>query len=120
MCVVTIPKRTENKLNFNHESEVYPMKKYDVTMTGRYKKTMSIYADSLEQATENVKTVLFDTNLICFSSEDFVDGKVTITDADQSRCEENDTGDECMENEDCSDCPHFCPVCGACLYENED
>ncbi len=25
-----------------------------------------------------------------------------------------------FENEDCSDCPYFCPVCGECMYEGED
>lgn len=96
------------------------MKKYDVTMTGHYEKTMSIYADSLEQATENVKTVLFDTNLIHFANEDFVRGKVDITDADKNGCEENEADDECEENADCLECPYFCPICGACMYEDEE
>ena len=24
-----------------------------------------------------------------------------------------------QENEDCSDCPYFCPVCGECMYEDD-
>ena len=45
------------------------MKKYDVTLTGHYEKTISVYADSTEQAAEKVKTILFDTDLIEFSDE---------------------------------------------------
>ena len=42
------------------------MKKYDVTLTGHFEKTVSIYADSHEQAAEKLKIVLFDTDLITF------------------------------------------------------
>lgn len=100
------------------------MKKYDVTLTGHYEKTISVYADSPEQAAEKVKIVLFDTDLIEFSDEDFVCGEADIQDADEDGMEENgadDEGeDECLENEDCSDCPYYCPMCGECMYEDED
>lgn len=96
------------------------MKKYDVTLTGHYEKTLSVYADTPEQAAEKVKIVLFDTDLVDFYDEDFVCGEADITDADENGCEENESEDECMENEDCSDCPYFCPVCGECMYKDED
>ena len=48
------------------------MKKFDVTLTGHYEKTISVYADSPEQAAEKVRIILFDTDLIDFSDEDFV------------------------------------------------
>ena len=99
------------------------MKKYDVTLTGHYEKTISVYADSTEQAAEKVKTILFDTDLIEFSDEDFVCGEADIQDADKDGMEENgvktEGEDECLE-QDCSDCPYFCPMCGGCRCEDGD
>ena len=46
------------------------MKKYAVTLTGHYEKTISVYADTPEQAAEKVKIILFDTDLISFSEEE--------------------------------------------------
>ncbi len=98
------------------------MKKYDVTLTGHYEKTISVYADSTEQAAEKVKTILFDTDLIEFSDEDFVCGEADIQDADKDGMGKNEVKtegeDECLE-QDCSDCPYFCPVCKECVYEDE-
>ncbi len=96
------------------------MKKFDVTFTGHYEKTISVYADSPEQAAEKVKIILFDTDLIDFFDEDFVCGEADIQDADEGGCEEcaaedGDTKDSC-----CSDCPHFCPMCGGCRCEDGD
>ena len=42
------------------------MKKYEVTLTAHYEKTVSVYADSPEEAREKLKTVLFDTDLVKF------------------------------------------------------
>lgn len=98
------------------------MKQYEVTLTGHYEKTISVYADSPEQAAEKVKIVLFDTDLIEFSDEDFVCGEADIQDADEcdeDGCEENADEDEDMENACCSDCPYYCPMCGECMYEDE-
>ena len=55
------------------------MKNYDVTLTAHYEKTISVCADSPEQAAEKVKIILFDTDLIEFSDEDFVCGEADIT-----------------------------------------
>ena len=82
------------------------MKKYDVTLTAHYRKTVSVYAESPEQAKEKTKIILFDTDLINFTeqSEDGLDGAGENT---------------LQENTDCSDCPYFCPVCGECMYEED-
>lgn len=100
------------------------MKKYDVTLTGHYEKTISVYADSTEQAAEKVQMILFDTDLIDFSDEDFAYGEADITEADEDGCEERPAEDgdedECLECGDCSDCPYFCPVCGECMCEDGD
>lgn len=100
------------------------MKKYDVTLTGHYEKTISIYADSPEQAAEKVEMILFDTNLIDFSDEDFIGGEADIQDADEDGGTESDVSDEdedeCLKHEDCSDCKYFCPMCGECRLEDED
>lgn len=58
------------------------MKQYEVTLTGHYEKTISVYADSPEQAAEKLKIILFDTDLIDFSDEDFVCGEADIAEAD--------------------------------------
>lgn len=55
------------------------MKNYDVTLTAHYEKTVSVCADSPEQAAEKVKIILFNTDLIEFSDEDFVCGEADIT-----------------------------------------
>ena len=83
------------------------MKKYDVTLRGHYEKTISVYADSPEEAKKKTEIVLFDTDLIDFT-ESLTDG-----------CEDNEDEDACLEYEDCSECPYFCPVCGECVYEDE-
>lgn len=95
------------------------MKKYDVTLTGHYEKTISVYAESPEEAKEKTKIILFDTDLIQFSDEDFVCGEADITEETEGDFEDNEFTDEDMEDEDCSGCPYFCPVCGECLYEDE-
>ena len=96
------------------------MKKFDVTLTGHYEKTISVYADSPEQAAEKVKIILFDTDLIDFSDEDFVCGEADIKDENEDGCEECTTEDGDIKDGCCSDCPYFCPMCGECMYEDED
>lgn len=100
------------------------MKKYAVTLTGHFEKTISVYADTPEQAAEKVKIILFDTDLISFSEEDFVCGEAKIENANKEDGTEKDTPDEdedeCMNHEDCSGCPYLCPACGECLCEYED
>lgn len=100
------------------------MKQYEVTLTGHYEKTISIYADSPEQAAEKLKIILFDTDLIDFSDEDFVCGEADIAEADGDGEKEIDPSDgdedECLKHEDCSECPYFCPMCGECRLEDED
>ena len=55
------------------------MKKYDVTLTAHYQKTVSVYAESPEQAKEKTKIIMFDTDLINFTDDDFVCGEADIT-----------------------------------------
>ena len=62
------------------ERNIILFKQYDVTLTGHFEKTVSVYADSPEQAAEKLKIVLFDTNLVRFSDEDSVCGKANIKD----------------------------------------
>ena len=91
-----------------------------MTLTAHYEKTVSVCADSPEQAAEKVKIILFDTDLIEFSDEDFVCGEADIADADKTEPEETDIEDECLEHEECSGCPYYCHVCGECMYEDGD
>ena len=81
------------------------MKKYDVTLRGHYEKTISVYADSPEEAKKKTEIVLFDTDLIGFSDDDFVCGEANIT--EQSEDGLDVAGENTLqENEDCSDCPY--------------
>ena len=94
------------------------MKKYDVTLTGHYEKSITVYAESPEQAAEKVRIILCDTDLIDFSDDDFDYGEADIT--EQSEDGLDGAGENTLqENEDCSDCPYFCPVCGECMYEED-
>ena len=94
------------------------MKNYDVTLTAHYEKAVSVCADSPKQAAEKVKIILFDTDLIEFSDEDFVCGEADIIEHSEDGLDDTDE-EELSEEDDCSDCPYFCPVCGECLYEDE-
>ena len=96
------------------------MKKYDVTLTAHYEKTISIYAESPEEAREKLKTVLFDTDLVSFSDEDFVCGEADITDPLKNEGEEIEAEDGALEDDCCSGCPYYCHVCGECMYEDGD
>ena len=96
------------------------MKKYDVTLTAHYEKTISVYASSLEDARKKVEIVLFDTDLIDFTDEDFTSGEANISEAQQEDEEEISSEDECLTHEDCSDCPYLCPMCGECCLKDED
>lgn len=75
------------------------MKKYEVTLTAHYEKTISVYAESPEEAKEKLKTVLFDTDLVSFSDADFVCGEADITDPLKNGSEETDIEDNCLEHE---------------------
>ena len=55
------------------------MKKYDVTLTAHYQKTISVCAESAEQAKAKTEIILFDTDLINFTDDDFVCGEADIT-----------------------------------------
>lgn len=92
------------------------MKKYDVTLTAHYEKTISVCAESAEQAKAKTEIILFDTDLINFTDEDFICGEAKINESCEDGAE--DTDEEANEDGCCSDCPYFCPVCGECMRED--
>ena len=94
-----------------------PLKQYEVTLTGHFEKTVSIYAESPEQAAEKLKIILFDTDLVQFSDKDFVCGEADIKDESEDGSEEYSAKNVELEDVCCSDCPYFCPMCGECCYE---
>ena len=96
------------------------MKQYDVTLTGYYKKTISVYADSPEQAAEKLKTVLFDTDLVKFSDGDFVCGEAEINAPLEDAGEESESEGEDFEDGCCSECPCFRMVCKGCYCGGGD
>ena len=91
------------------------MKKYDVTLTAHYEKTISVCAESAEQAKAKTEIILFDTDLISFADEDFVCGEAKINEAYEDGAENTD--EEEANEDEC--CPYFCPVCGECMCEDE-
>ena len=94
------------------------MKKYDVTLTAHYQKTISVCAESAEQAKAKTEIILFDTDLINFTDDDFACGEADITEHSEDGLDDTDE-EELSEEDDCSDCPYFCPVCGECMYEDD-
>jgi len=94
------------------------LKKYDVTLTAHYEKTISVCAESAEQAKAKTEIILFDTDLINFTDEDFICGEAKINESCEDGAEDTDE-EEANEDECYSDCPYFCPVCGECMYEDE-
>ena len=94
------------------------MKKYDVTLTAHYEKTISVCAESAEQAKAKTEIVLFDTDLINFTDEDFICGEAKINESCEDGAE--DTDEEKANKDECSSgCPYFCSVCGECMCEDE-
>ena len=83
------------------------MKNYEATLVAHYAKTVSIYADSPEQAAEKLKTVLFDTDLVRFFDGDFVCGEAEINDPMEDAGEESESEGEDFEDDCCSECPCF-------------
>ena len=96
------------------------MKKYDVTLTAHYQKTVSVYAESPEQAKEKTKIILFDTDLIHFSDEDFICGEAEINDPMEDAGEESESEGEDFEDGCCSDCPCFRMMCKGCRQKDGD
>ena len=96
------------------------MKKYEVTLTAHYGKTVSVYADSPEEAREKLKTVLFDTDLVKFSDGDFVCGEAEINAPLEDAGEENESEGEDFEDGCCSECPCLRMVCKGCCHEGGD
>lgn len=93
------------------------MKKYDVTLTAHYEKTISVYAESPEQAKEKTQIILFDTDVIDFTDDDFICGEADITEHSEDGLCDIDN-EELSEEDGCSGCPYLCPVCGECRYED--
>lgn len=56
--------------------------------------------------------------IINFTDEDFICGEAKINESCEDGAEDTDE-EEANEDECCSDCPYFCPVCGECMCEDE-
>lgn len=96
------------------------MKKYDVTLTAHYEKTISVYADSPEQAKEKTEIILFDTDLIDFTDDDFVCGEAAVAEGNENGLDPSVEEDTQEDNDCCSGCAYQCPVCGCCMCGDGD
>lgn len=96
------------------------MDKYEITLTAQYEKTVTVYAETPAHAREKIKIILFDTNLIDFTDDDFVCSEVNICDINECECYGNipDPDDEPLP--ECSDCAYVCARCGTCMCNNND
>lgn len=96
------------------------MNKYEITLTAQYEKTVTVYAETPAHAREKIETILFDTDLIDFTDDDFVCGEVNICDVNECEYCGNipDPDDEPLP--ECSACAYACPRCGACMCEDEE
>ena len=96
------------------------MKNYEVTLVAHYAKTVSIHADSPEQAAEKLKIILFDTDLVWFSAGFFVCGEAEINDPMEDAGEESESEGEDFEDDCCSECPCFRMMCKGCCCGGGD
>lgn len=116
--LIFVKKHHGIEIKLNKESEENSLKKFKVTLTGHYQKTISVYAETPEQVKEKTETILFDTDLIDFSDEDFIGGEAVVTVNREDGLEES--VEEETDEDDCySGYPYFCSVCGECVYEDE-
>ena len=116
--LIFIRKNHGIEIKLKKESEENSLKKFKVTLTGHYQKTISVYAETPEQAKEKTETILFDTDLIDFSDEDFIGGEAAISVGCEDGLEEL-VEEETDEDDCCSGCPYFCSVCGEWVYKDE-
>ena len=75
------------------------MKKYDVTLTAHYEKTISVCAESAEQAKAKTEIILFDTDLINFTDEDFICGEAKINESCKDGAEDTDEEETNLDNQ---------------------
>ena len=94
------------------------MKKYDVTLTAHYEKTISVCAESAEQAKAKTESSVLETDISKFAEEDLVCGEAKINESCKDGGE-GTAGEEANKDERCSDCPYFCHACGECMCEDE-
>lgn len=100
------------------EREENPLKEYKVKLNIHYEKPLTIYADNSEQAAEKLRNILFDSNAIQFSEEDFACGEAVITDSCKGNPKESGMKNEALKNSYCSGCTFQCPICGGCCSED--
>ena len=74
--------------------------------------------DDLPITLSTIMQNIIDDKSFDVSQEDFVCGEADITEHSKDGLDDTDE-EELSEEDDCSDCPYFCPVCGECLYEDE-
>lgn len=105
------------------------MKQFEVTLNAVSQKTFQLQAESQEEAMLLAEAILDNTDLLDFSDGDVQSMDMTCEEQCGGVCElcgnacEN-CGD-CTELEpDCSqpekDCEYRCPVCGGCLYDEDE
>lgn len=105
------------------------MKEFTVTLTAVSKKKFTLRASTQEEASMLVDAILENSDLLDFSDEDVDSMEIDCEEVCGGVCEicsnacEN-CGD-CTELEpDCSqpekDCEYRCPVCGGCLYDEDE
>ena len=85
------------------------MKEYIVTLKATSTKTVEISAKSRDEALEMIENIYFRTDAIQFTVED-----IEYIDVDA----ELSCGGDNYDPDECEDCIHACPECGACFLED--
>ena len=96
----------------NNFSAVIP---YDLE---QQRKESKEFLDDLTTRDQRMLFAVLTLSLIHISDEDFICGEAKINESCKDGAEDTDE-EETNEDECCSDCPYFCPVCGECMCEDE-
>lgn len=93
------------------------MNEYKISVSAHFEKTISVVAANPNEALDKIETALFDTDLVDFSEDDLVLTEAVVTNPYDEDYEDKD---EDLSDDCCSDCAYRCPVCGECLFDDED
>lgn len=105
------------------------MKEFDITLTATSTKSFRLSADSRDEALDLVDSLLEHSSLLEFGDSDVSEVDVECEEICGGVCEVCSNACEicgdCNELEpDCDhpekDCEYRCPLCGGCMYDDED
>lgn len=98
------------------------MKEFDITLTATSKKSFRLSADSRDEALDLVDSLMDHSSLLDFADTDVREVDVECEGVCGGVCEIcgdcNELEPKCEHPE--KDCEYRCPLCGGCMYDDED